>query len=65
MKKEEVLFMGMAMEKSKSCIGMHLSNNNIDYYERIFLRTLINAKVNYHFRNMADEMGSVKGQRER
>ena len=65
LKKEEVLFMGMALQKSKSCIGMHLSSNNIDYYERIFLRTLIQAKVHYHFRNMADEMASVRGQKER
>ena len=47
--------MGMALQKSKSCIGMHVSGNNLDYYERVFLRTLINAKVGYHFRNMAED----------
>lgn len=60
LKKEEVLFMGMALQKSRSCIGMHLSANNLDYYERIFLRTLINAKVAYHFRNTAAEPGSIR-----
>ena len=53
LKKEEVLFIGMAISISKSCISIHLSANNLDYYERIFLRTLVNAKVAYHFRNMA------------
>ena len=65
LKKEEVLFVGMALQKAKSCIGMHLSANNLDYYERIFLRTLINAKVGYHFRNMAQEVGSIRSQKER
>ena len=65
LKKEEVLFMGMALQKSRSCIGMHLSANNLDYYERIFVRTLINAKVQHHFRNMAQEQGSIRSQKER
>jgi len=43
----------MALMKAKSTISMHVSANNLDYYERIFLRTLINARVGYHFRNMA------------
>ena len=55
LKKEEVLFIGMAISSSKSCISLHLSANNMDYYERIFMRTLVNAKVSYHFRNMAVE----------
>ena len=53
LKKEEVMFLGMAVSISKSCIALHLSANNLDYYERIFLRTLISAQVSYHFRNMA------------
>lgn len=65
LKKEEVLFIGMAISISSSCISIHLSANNIDYYERIFLRTLVNAKVAYHFRNMAQEVGSIRSQRER
>lgn len=65
LKKEEVLFLGMAVSISKSCISLHLSANNLDYYERIFLRTLINAQVSYHFRNMAQEKGSIRSQKER
>ena len=65
LKKEEVLFMGMALQKSKSCIGMHVSGNNLDYYERVFLRTLINAKVGTHFRNLAEDQNKIKSFKER
>lgn len=55
----------MAVSSSKSCLGLHLSANGLDYYERIFLRTLANATVSYHFRNMAQELGSIRSQKER
>ena len=60
LKTEEILFIGMAMSTSKSAIAVHLSANNLDYYQRIYLRTLVDAKVAYHFRNMAQEAGSVR-----
>jgi hypothetical protein len=60
LRKEEVLFLGMAISSSKSCLGIHLSANNLDYYERIFLRTLADAQVHSHFRNMAQEVGSIR-----
>jgi hypothetical protein len=60
LKKEEVLFLGMALSKSKSCISLHLSANNLDYYERIFMRTLVQAEVSYHFRNAAEQVGSIR-----
>jgi hypothetical protein len=65
LKKEEVLFIGMAISNSKACIGIHMTGNNLDYYERIFLRTLVNAKVAYHFRNKAEQLSSAKNQKER
>ena len=52
-KKEEVIFIGMALPISKSCISLHLSANELTYYERVFLRTLINAKLSYKFKNFA------------
>lgn len=52
---EEVIFIGMALSHSKSCMGIHLSANRLGYYERIFLRTLIDAKVQYHFKNYAQK----------
>lgn len=42
---EEVIFIGMTLPLSKSCMGLHLSANRLGYYERIFLRTLIDARV--------------------
>jgi hypothetical protein len=65
LKKEEVLFLGMAVKNSKACISLHMSANNLDYYERIFLRTLVQAEVTYHFRNQAQEVGSIRSQKER
>lgn len=50
---EEVIFIGMTLPLSKSCMGIHLSANRLGYYERVFLRTLIDAKVQYHFKNVA------------
>lgn len=64
LKKEEVLFIGMAISTAKALIGIHLSGNNIDYYERIFLRTLVNAKVAFQFRNKAEEFHK-KSQKEK
>ena len=49
--KEEIFFMGLALSQSKACVSFHFTANNLDYYERIFLRTLVNAKVGYYFRN--------------
>ena len=54
MKKEEILFIGMAIKHATALVSIHLSANNLDYYERIFLRTLVGARTVYHFRNMAN-----------
>lgn len=51
--REEVIFIGMALPVSRSCIGLHMSGNGLEYYDRVFLRTLIDAKVSYHFKNLA------------
>ena len=60
LKTEELLFIGMAMGTSKSAIAVHMTANNLDYYQRIYLRTLVDAKLSYHFRNMAQEIGSIR-----
>jgi hypothetical protein len=52
--REEVIFIGMALPISRSCIGIHMSGNGLEYYDRVFLRTLIDAKVAYHFKNYAN-----------
>jgi len=65
LKKEEVLFIGMSLKNSKSVVALHLSLNALDYYERIFLRTLVDANVAYHFRNMAADPRAIRSQKER
>lgn len=55
LKKEEVIFLGFALAPSKSLVAIHMSANDLDYYERVFIRTCINAKVLYHFRNHAED----------
>ena len=65
MPKEEVIFVGMSIKHASACVSIHLSSNNLDYYERIFLRTLIGARTSYHFRNMAAELGAIRSQKER
>ena len=50
---------------SVSCIGIHLSSNGLEYYDRVFLRTLINAKINYQFKNLArEQINGVRASRE-
>ena len=56
LKKEEILFIGMAMSTSKSALALHLTANNLDYYERIFMRTLTGARVAWHFRNATQSL---------
>ena len=53
LQKQEVLFIGMAVSGSSACAGVHMSANGLDYYERVFLRTLCNASVSSNFRNLA------------
>jgi hypothetical protein len=54
----------MSLQHSRACIGLHLSLNQLSYYDRIFLRILMNAKVAFQFRNMAQKAG-IRTQKER
>jgi hypothetical protein len=49
--KEEVLFLGLGLTMSKTVLALHMSGNTLSYYDRIFLRTLMAAKVDYRFKN--------------
>jgi len=53
LRREEVLFMGLALYMSKTILAIHMSGNQLPYYDRIFLRTLTCARVQYSFRNDA------------
>jgi hypothetical protein len=54
----------MALPVSKSCISLHLSANDFSYYDRVFLRTLINAKLSYKFKNFAQNISAITSQSE-
>jgi hypothetical protein len=47
--RDEVLFLGLALSMSKTLLSLHLSGNSLPYYDRIFLRTLVAAKVGFKF----------------
>ena len=66
LKKEETIFIGMTLPVSKSIISLHLSFNGLGYYDRVFLRTLINAKLVYKFKNKAqDKLSGIRSQGEK
>jgi hypothetical protein len=42
---EEVIFLGLALSNSKNMLSLHLTGNKLSYINRIFLRTLMAARV--------------------
>ena len=55
LRREEVLFLGLALTMSKTMLSMHISGNSLPYYDRMFLRSLMAARVSYKFKNEAQE----------
>jgi len=51
LKREEVLFIGLALTMSKTMLSLHLTGNQLPYYDRIFMRSLMAARVGYNFKN--------------
>jgi hypothetical protein len=43
--RQETMFVIIAMSTSKSFLCLHISNNGLPYYERIFMKSLIAARV--------------------
>lgn len=64
LKREEVLFIGLSLSTSKTILSMHLTANELPYYERIFLRSVIAARCGFEFRNLASKK-EVKSNKER
>jgi len=64
LKKEEVIFVGISLSMSKTILALHLTALEITYYDRIFLRSLIAARVGYRFQNDAARK-VIKNQKER
>jgi hypothetical protein len=50
LKREEVIFIGLALSSSKTMLSLHLTANDLPYYDRVFLRSLIAARVGYRFK---------------
>ena len=47
LKREELLFIGLSLPSSKTLLSMHMTAQKLPYYERIFLRALIAARVGF------------------
>ena len=52
------------MSTSKTLLGIHLTASGVSYYERIFLRAVIAARVSFGFKNLTARK-EVKSNKER
>ena len=50
LKKEEIIFIGLSLPISKTLLSCHLTAQKLPYYERIFLRAAIAARVGFQYR---------------
>ena len=64
LKREEMMFIGLSLSTSKTMVSLHLSGNTLPYYERVFLRAVIAARVGFKFRNLAGKK-DINGFKER
>ena len=46
-RREECMFIILAMSLSKSFLALHLTGNDLPYYERVFMRSLVAARIAY------------------
>jgi len=58
------MFIGLAIPVSKTLLSIHLTATKLPYYERIFLRAIIAARVVYQPKNMAAKK-DIRGNREK
>ena len=64
LKREEVLFISIALSTSKTILSLHITAQDLPYYERIFLRAVIAARCGFHFRNLTVRK-DVRGNKEK
>jgi hypothetical protein len=64
LKREEVMFVALALSISKTLVALHITAAGLPYYERIFLRAVIAARVGYQFRHMSNRK-EIKSNREK
>ena len=51
LKREEIMFIALAVSQSKTLLSIHLTAQKLPYYERIFLRSIMAARVGYQQKN--------------
>ena len=64
LKREELLFIGLSLPISKTLLSCHMTAQKLPYYERIFLRAAISARVGFQFRN-ATQRTKIHSNKER
>ena len=64
LKREEVLFLGLALSMSKTMLSLHLDGNELQYYDRIFLRTLVAARVGFRCQPINGQEPEIKNNKE-
>lgn len=51
LKREEIMFIGLSVNQSKTLLSIHMTAQKLPYYERIFLRSIMAARVGYQQKN--------------
>ena len=64
LKREEILFIGLSLSTSKTMLSLHMTASTLPYYERIFLRSVIAARVSYQYRHLVGKK-NIKSNREK
>ena len=47
------MFVGLSVPTSKTLLSIHLTSEKLPYYERVFLRAVLNARVDFRRKNVA------------
>lgn len=56
LKREEVMFIVLSMSISKNFLSLHITANDLPYYERVFLRAIIAARVQTQVKDSKHEI---------
>ena len=54
LKREEVMFIVLALSLAGCLLSLHITAASLPYYERIFLRSVIAARVGFQYRYRGD-----------
>ena len=59
-----MVFIGLSLSTSRVLVSLHLSGATLPYYERVFLRSVIAARVGFKFKGVAQRK-AIRGIQER